>query len=117
MSKNFNSISLFVAKTVLCHEEQKERVRALKHWLRILKHLRTASALNSMMAIVAALNSPHLFRLTEDMAQITGGSKISFEAASKICAPESGWAAARRFMRDAKAPSMPYLGIYLTDVR
>lgn len=63
MITRFNKFSDFIICKILSYDTLKERVRCLKHILKILVVLRQLNNFNSCQAIMAGLTSAPIFRL------------------------------------------------------
>lgn len=71
---------------------------------------------SAVMAIVSALQSTGVFRLKQTWAGITSSQRETFEKLKKVMSREGNFRIFRQTMRDIVPPSVPYIGVYLTDL-
>ena len=72
---------------------------------------------NGVLEVVAALNSAAIYRLRRSWETVPQPALDDFRALDKLMRPERSHAALRAAMReDMAAPTVPYLGLYLTDL-
>jgi hypothetical protein len=113
----FNTLSGFVCRTILCHENPAKRVKAISKWAKIVTFIRNNGSLNSMMVICSGLNRSAVMRLKDDFAAVPTKYKTLLTAAQTICGRERGYLEARKYIKNFNPPCVPYLGMTLTDVR
>ncbi|XP_071622536.1 ras-specific guanine nucleotide-releasing factor RalGPS1 isoform X5 [Heliangelus exortis] len=73
--------------------------------------------LHSLMAVVSALQSAPIFRLTKTWALLNRKDKSTFEKLDYLLSKEDNYKRTREYIRSLKmVPTIPYLGIYLLDL-
>lgn len=68
------------------------------------------------MAIVAALQSAGVFRLTQTWALVTHAQRELLETVRKVTSREGNFRNFRKLYRSCTPPIIPYFGVYLTDL-
>lgn len=117
MISTFNIIATFVSTTILIQEQEARRVQTIAKWIRVSSHLRTWGSLNSIITVFSGLKHSSIYRLKADFAKLKPSDATTFEEISNLCSSARGYVEARKFIKSANPPCIPYLGMLLTDVR
>ncbi|KAJ3094851.1 hypothetical protein HDU97_007523 [Phlyctochytrium planicorne] len=137
--KSFNSLSRFIAYSIVSMRSMKDRVKVLKNHIR-LAHCLVSGALaghdanilswgaagnglgssrnfDSAMAIVSALQGASVSRLKLTWKDISQKHKHMYEDLCELLSPRSNYKNLRAAVKDSlRVPCVPYLGIYLQDL-
>ena len=71
---------------------------------------------NTLMGIIAALNMSATQRLKHTKAQIKKNLQVKFTQLEKIMDPYKSWASLRGVLENSPLPTIPYFGVFLTDL-
>uniref|UniRef100_A0A915Q7B8 Ras-GEF domain-containing protein n=1 Tax=Setaria digitata TaxID=48799 RepID=A0A915Q7B8_9BILA len=112
----FNSVCLWCQQEILSHEKVTKRAEVLEHFIKIAKHLYGLNNLNSTFAIVSALQSLSIYRLTKTWRLIGRTERGVFAKLQLLFDSESNWGHLRQHLNSLTLPCIPYLGLYLTDL-
>ncbi|XP_067397747.1 ras-specific guanine nucleotide-releasing factor RalGPS1 isoform X6 [Emydura macquarii macquarii] len=116
-TRRFNQVSFWVVREILTAQTLKIRAEILSHFVRIAKKLLELNNLHSLMAVVSALQSAPIFRLTKTWALLNRKDKTTFEKLDYLMSKEDNYKRTREYIRSLKmVPTIPYLGIYLLDL-
>ena len=114
---HFNKMSRWVCHAVVREKELPRRARALRLFVRVAMRCREVRNFNAVLEVVAALNSASVYRLKRAWELLPAASLADFRVLDRLMRPERSHAALRAAMReDLDAPTVPYLGLYLTDL-
>ncbi|KAK6435582.1 Ras guanine nucleotide exchange factor bud5 [Oleoguttula sp. CCFEE 5521] len=105
-----------VGDTVLSPTEAKKRALVIKHWIKVAAALQDQHNYESLMAVVASLDSSMLQRLKRTWELVSKKTKIRFAELKTIIDVSQNYASLRRQVDDAQAPCIPFMGIYLQDM-
>jgi hypothetical protein len=116
--KRFNMISSWAATEIVSATTIRERVRITSKFIRIAERLAAMNNFNSLMSVMAALNSSSVSRLRftfEELPVIAQKSKKEIE---DIMQSDNNWRGyrARLTAIPSEVPCIPYLGVFLTDL-
>eukprot|EP00743_Colponemidia_sp_Colp-15_P007642 GILK01008268.1.p1 GENE.GILK01008268.1~~GILK01008268.1.p1 ORF type:complete len:1078 (-),score=217.08 GILK01008268.1:37-2844(-) len=114
--ERFNGLSRWIAEEVLRGETARERLKIIKHFLKIAEKCRELHNYNTLFTIVSGLKSSPVFRLKQTWELLSARKKNRWEKLQLLCASDKGWKRIRDEFRAAVPPVMPYLGIFLTDL-
>ncbi|KAI9197088.1 ras guanine nucleotide exchange factor domain-containing protein [Polychytrium aggregatum] len=110
-----NMISGWVVQSILMETEIKRRSYVIKYFIAIADYTRRLNNFNTLMAILAGLNSSQVFRLKRTW-ELIGKSQQTFESLQGIMNQTKNRGAYREALRTAQPPCIPFLGQYLTDL-
>lgn len=119
LTSRFNHVSLWVVQSVLCEQSVGRRAELLGHFVRLAQQLQQLGNLHGACAIVSALQSAPLFRLTKTWAQVGRRERQLLQRLSVLFSEEDNFGSQRSRLRGALArgtPFVPHLGPYLRDL-
>ncbi|KAM9325537.1 ras-specific guanine nucleotide-releasing factor RalGPS1 isoform 2-T2 [Gastrophryne carolinensis] len=116
-TRRFNQVTFWVVREILTTQTLKIRAEILSHFIKIAKKLLDLNNLHSLMAVVSALQSAPIFRLSKTWALLNRKDKTTFERLNYLLSKEDNYKRTREYIRNQKMVAMiPYLGIYLLDL-
>lgn len=116
MSKFSTNLTNLVADSILEVEQIKRRVAVLKHWIKIAKLCLDIDNYSALMAISCSLTSSAISRLRQTWNQLPPKTKAIFEEIKEITDISRNYATLRQRLQTPKAPCLPFVGMYLTDL-
>ena len=112
----FNQLGKFVQCTVLQQRNKKKRAKSIEKFIRVavcLKDLRNFTACN---AIHMGLTSVVVYRLKETWKLVGKQELKQYEEIKSIFSHQKNFELLRIIHRNAHAPSVPYIGLFLSDI-
>ncbi|XP_054917927.1 ras-specific guanine nucleotide-releasing factor RalGPS1-like isoform X2 [Dermacentor andersoni] len=119
LTGRFNHVSLWVVQSVLCERSVGRRAELLGYFVRLAQQLQQLGNLHGACAIVSALQSAPLFRLTKTWAQVGRRERQLLQRLASLFSEEDNFGSQRSRLRSALArgsPFVPHLGPYLRDL-
>ncbi|ETO37008.1 Ras guanine nucleotide exchange factor [Reticulomyxa filosa] len=116
MIQQFNNLTTFVQIQILREKSLKDRGRAVKRIIKMGEHFRLARNFNSLCAVFSALNSAAVHRLKLAWEKVPEKQKQQFEQFKIIFSRDFNHRNLRQLFRNAAAPSIPHIGIFLQDL-
>lgn len=116
-TRRFNQVSFWVVREILHAQTLKIRAEVLSLYIRTAKKLCDMNSLHAVMAVVSALQSAPIFRLTKTWALLSRKDKATFERLEYLMSKEDNYKRLRDYISSQSMTScIPYLGIYLSDL-
>ncbi|KAJ3204388.1 hypothetical protein HK099_001171, partial [Clydaea vesicula] len=114
---HFNFISQWVATFVISQDKVKNRAKLLLKFMKIAVCLKSTNNYNTLMALLAGINSTALNRLKLTRKLLE--DKTSFKSylnLEKLMSSEKAFALYRAELKKSEMPCIPYLGVFLRDL-
>uniref|UniRef100_A0A3P8VF32 Ral GEF with PH domain and SH3 binding motif 2 n=1 Tax=Cynoglossus semilaevis TaxID=244447 RepID=A0A3P8VF32_CYNSE len=116
-TRRFNQVSFWVVREILHAQTLKIRAEVLSLYIRTAKKLCDMNNLHAVMAVVSALQSAPIFRLTKTWALLSRKDKATFDRLDYLMSKEDNYKRLRDFISSQSMVScIPYLGMYLSDL-
>eukprot|EP01127_Copromyxa_protea_P000196 TRINITY_DN10185_c0_g1_i1.p1 TRINITY_DN10185_c0_g1~~TRINITY_DN10185_c0_g1_i1.p1 ORF type:complete len:1047 (-),score=228.31 TRINITY_DN10185_c0_g1_i1:56-2896(-) len=117
MIERFNYVSGWVATMICMSEKPKERVRITHKFIEIAHKLYLMNNFNGLMALISGLNRGPVYRLKQTFAAVEAkDAKKIFQELQTVTSSDKSYANLRKSIRSVNPPTIPYLGMYLTDL-
>lgn len=116
MSTLSNDLTNLVADTILQVEDVKRRAIVIKQWVKIAGKCLELNNYDSLLAILASLNSSTVLRLKRTWDLVSAKTKARFDELKAVTDLSRNYAVLRQRLHDHVAPCIPFVGMYLTDL-
>ncbi|KAF2441439.1 ras guanine-nucleotide exchange protein-like protein [Karstenula rhodostoma CBS 690.94] len=111
-----NDLTNLVTDTILHVEDVKRRAVVIKQWVKIATKCVELDNYDSLMAILASLNTTTVLRLKRTWELVSAKTKARFDELKAVTDFSKNYAALRQRLHDHVAPCIPFVGMYLTDL-
>ncbi|XP_029430008.1 ras-specific guanine nucleotide-releasing factor 2 [Rhinatrema bivittatum] len=115
-SQHFNDMSNLVASQIVNHTDISSRASSIEKWIVVADICRCMHNYNGVLEITSALNRSAVYRLKKTWAKVSKQIKALMDKLQKIVSSEGRFKNLRETLRKCNPPSVPYLGMYLTDL-
>ncbi|KAI9321273.1 ras guanine nucleotide exchange factor domain-containing protein [Dichotomocladium elegans] len=114
---HFNFISGWVATMIVTQAKTNKRAALLGKFMSIAVELRNHNNYNSLMAVLAGLNSAPVLRLKQTREAVKD-KKIykQFQSLERLMSSDRSFSSYRLALKASEAPGIPYLGIHNQDL-
>ncbi|KAJ3535720.1 hypothetical protein NMY22_g6360 [Coprinellus aureogranulatus] len=112
----YDKLGSWVKLSILGQPQLGKRANTIDHWVRVAERCRFNSNFSSMSAIISALSSIVITRLSITWSHV--GRKSQLDALLKHNDPSGGFAGYRNLLQQVEptTPAVPFLTMYLTDL-
>uniref|UniRef100_A0A8B9H0E9 Ras protein-specific guanine nucleotide-releasing factor 2a n=1 Tax=Astyanax mexicanus TaxID=7994 RepID=A0A8B9H0E9_ASTMX len=115
-SQHFNDMSNLVASQIMSHTDVGSRASSIEKWVAVADICRCLNNYNGVLEITSALNRSAIYRLKKTWAKISKQTKALMDKLQKTVSSEGRFKNLRETLKNCNPPSVPYLGMYLTDL-
>jgi len=116
MIERFNMVSGWVASEVLKPSEQKARVEAITHFIQVANECKKLNNFNACMEILSGLEDASVHRLKNHFSELSKKTTSILNKLKDIMNSDQSFKNFRAHLKKCTSPSIPYLGMYLTDL-
>ncbi|KAJ7070620.1 ras guanine nucleotide exchange factor domain-containing protein [Mycena amicta] len=109
-----DKLASWVKTSILTNEALGRRADTVDFWIKVAEKCRNLNNFASMSAVINALSSTVVSRLHLTWAHV--GRKSILDALIKYNDPSGGFSGYRALLSAAEGPSVPFIGMYLTDI-
>uniref|UniRef100_A0A803TE39 Ras protein specific guanine nucleotide releasing factor 2 n=1 Tax=Anolis carolinensis TaxID=28377 RepID=A0A803TE39_ANOCA len=102
-SQHFNDMSTLVASQIMNYADVGSRANAIEKWVAVAD-------------ICRSLNRSAIYRLKKTWAKVSKQTKALMDKLQKTVSSEGRFKNLRETLKNCNPPSVPYLGMYLTDL-
>ncbi|KAJ3444128.1 guanine nucleotide exchange factor [Anaeramoeba flamelloides] len=119
MIQRFNELSFWICTMILITEKLEDRITVVEYFLDLAKCLRKLNNFNCLMAVISALRSIPIQRLTFTFEELGDRHEKILTQIDEIFNSEHAFKNYRKALNEAfdnQKPLIPFLGIHLTDL-
>eukprot|EP00007_Cunea_sp_BSH-02190019_P000884 CAMPEP_0174230078 /NCGR_PEP_ID=MMETSP0417-20130205/904_1 /TAXON_ID=242541 /ORGANISM="Mayorella sp, Strain BSH-02190019" /LENGTH=1169 /DNA_ID=CAMNT_0015307707 /DNA_START=62 /DNA_END=3571 /DNA_ORIENTATION=+ len=109
-------MSLWVATEILRGRGAKGKVKVISHFIKVARHLKELGNFNGLMEIMAGFENSAVHRLKPYWDAVPEKHMRMFEHVKEVMEPKKNYAAFRAYLKQVNPPTIPYVGMYLTDL-
>ncbi|KAG8898241.1 hypothetical protein FRB99_007580, partial [Tulasnella sp. 403] len=116
------AITGWVSESILNEQDQKKRAALLKYFIKLADHCVKLNNYSTMRAVLAALDSSTISRLTKTWSHLSTKYKAQLDTMRRLADHAKNSAVYREALRKTTPPAVPFLGkslltrLYLTDL-
>ncbi|CDK27463.1 unnamed protein product [Kuraishia capsulata CBS 1993] len=118
--RNCNQITHFTSYSVLRKTDARKRAEIIKYLILVAEKCLKLKNFSTMTAIISGLGSTQISRLKKTWALVPKHMVRNFERLDSVMSFGRNYSEYRsmlRFMEDDNEPCLPFLGMYLSDLR
>ncbi|XP_074184881.1 ras-specific guanine nucleotide-releasing factor 2 isoform X7 [Rhinolophus sinicus] len=115
-SQHFNDMSNLVASQIMNYTDVSSRAIAIEKWVAVADICRCLHNYNGVLEITSALNRSAIYRLKKTWAKVSKQTKALMDKLQKTVSSEGRFKNLRETLKNCNPPTVPYLGMYLTDL-
>jgi len=111
-----NRTANWVSTCVLIQSKVKDRTKILSKFMNIAKHLKELNNYNTLMGIIAGINTVAVSRLRHSFNGIRKNITENWEILMDIMGPMNAFKKLRTTIEESGPTALPYIGMYLSDL-
>lgn len=112
----FNELAAWVASNILWQERLGQRAKVYSRFIYVAKHLFDINNFNGAMAVLSGLNNSAVYRLKFTEAELPKKDRQILSLLMDKLSNKHSYKEYRSILKNANPPTIPYLGVYLTDL-
>jgi len=116
MIARFNRFAKWVSFSIVNEEKLTDRVKVFSKFIEIGEWCHKLHNYNTLMAIIAGLTHTAVHRLKDTKANLPTQHVQTLESLTTLMSSTKSYQAYRQDQRACSAPSLPYIGVNLTDL-
>lgn len=116
MTKMSTQLTSWIIECILRESNLKQRTQVLRFFILFAEASYKLQNFNLLMEILGALGSSNLHRLKKTWNGLPARKIAKFEFLSQLMDPARNFNAYRTCLRNAQGPTLPFLGLMLTDI-
>jgi hypothetical protein len=116
ITKRFNDVSRLVSSEIIRVPELHRRVAVIEKWTNVAHICRVIHNFNGVLQICAAFTNSSVFRLKKTWDKIPKTTKATIDQLQNLVSTDSRFRNMRDAINRCDPPSIPYVGMYLTDL-
>nr|XP_019570642.1 PREDICTED: ras-specific guanine nucleotide-releasing factor 2-like [Rhinolophus sinicus] len=109
-------MSNLVASQIMNYTDVSSRAIAIEKWVAVADICRCLHNYNGVLEITSALNRSAIYRLKKTWAKVSKQTKALMDKLQKTVSSEGRFKNLRETLKNCNPPTVPYLGMYLTDL-
>ena len=113
---HFNRMSNFVAASVVEAPDDRKRGQTIEFWVRVADRVFDMNNFAGLMEIVGGLGATSVVRLKKAWKGVSRNKQKTWDRLRELMGPQKAFASYRNCIRQAHAPLIPYLGVYMQDM-
>ncbi|KAI9597042.1 ras guanine nucleotide exchange factor domain-containing protein [Syncephalis fuscata] len=111
-----NHLTHWVIESILQEKDARKRAQLIQHFVAIADHCMRLNNYNSLMAILAGLNSAPIHRLKQTQEQVSTETTAVLDLLKARINQANNFSTYRESLHLIDSPCVPFLGVYLTDL-
>jgi son of sevenless-like protein len=116
MIETSNRLTAWVTEMILSEKEIRKRCTIIKHFTSVAEKCRVLYNFNTLMSILAGLNSSPIHRLKRTWEAVPQRTTVTLDSLKKTMNPTKNFVEYRDILHSVNPPCVPFLGVYLTDL-
>ena len=116
MTKMSTQLTSWISQCILREANLKQRTLVLRFFILFAEASYKLQNFNLLMEILGALGSSNLHRLKKTWKGLPPRKMAKFEFLSQLMDPARNFSAYRTCLHNAQGPTLPFLGLILTDI-
>jgi len=111
-----NSVSFWVATCIILQSKVKDRARVISSFITIAKYLRDLNNFNTLMGIIAGMNTSAISRLKSTWTVVKAKDLEVYNELQELMHPSKSFSKLRATLTECPCTTIPYLGMTLSDL-
>mmetsp|Transcript_10230 Transcript_10230/g.15419 ORF Transcript_10230/g.15419 Transcript_10230/m.15419 type:complete len:262 (+) Transcript_10230:2-787(+) len=117
LTVHFNEMSGWIQTQLAFSTRLKQRSKLLAQCILLAKYLYQLQNFNGLMEVISALNSSAVRRMARTFASLDKSLVSRFQKLCTFMSHQANFQRYREFVKTACPPIVPYVGVYLQDIR